>query len=251
MESQIDFENDHGERLVGTVHEPETADDRGVILGHCFTCSRHTRILKRIAYHLVEAGISALRFDFSGNGGSEGTFERSTYSRQIGEIKTAAQWFADRGISRLGLAGHSMGAAIAVLAGAEMDSVRAVCALAGRTSGLGAMGFLSAAQKEELDRTGRVTFQSRGRALALTDEFFADAGRYDIEAAIRDYPKPLMIVHGDADAVISIDEAHAAKRSNPAGVELAVIAEADHMFSQQAHQDQVSGRVVDWFQKLL
>lgn len=251
MESQIEFENDQGERLVGSIHEPETSDDRGVILGHCFTCSRHTRILKGIAHQLAEVGISALRFDFSGNGASEGTFERSTYSRQISEIKTAARWLADRGISRLGLAGHSMGAAIAVLAGAEIDSVRAVCALAGRTSGLGAINFLTAAQKEELEGTGRVTFQSRGRSLALTDEFFSDAGRYDIEATIRDYPKPLMIVHGDADAVISVDEAHAAKRANPAGVELAVIAEADHMFSNEAHQDQVSERVVDWIQRLI
>ena len=71
MEHTVHFENPQGEKLAGTLHEPATPADKGVVIGHCFTCSRHTRVLRRVAVNLSEAGFATLRFDFSGNGQSQ------------------------------------------------------------------------------------------------------------------------------------------------------------------------------------
>jgi uncharacterized protein len=91
MEEQIDFKNHQGEKLAATLHLPKKPTGCGVVLGHCFTCSRHTGILRQVAGELSRKGFFALRFDFSGNGQSEGIFEESTYSKQISEMQTAME----------------------------------------------------------------------------------------------------------------------------------------------------------------
>ncbi|RTZ95191.1 MAG: hypothetical protein DSY90_14270 [Deltaproteobacteria bacterium] len=248
MERPIHFNNEQGEKISGTLHLPGAGTDRGIVLTHCFTCSRHTGILRQLGDDLAGAGFAALRFDFSGNGQSEGEFSQSTYTKQISETKIACAMLASRGVSRVGLAGHSMGAVVALLASVKMKAARAVCTIAGRLSGMNAMRFLTGAQRNELDLAGRVAFTSRGRQLMLTHDFFSDADRFDLPTTITHLKIPLLIVHGDQDEIISVAEAYTAHGFNPDRSELAIVADADHMFSNKNHREEVSLQVVAWFE---
>jgi len=249
MEHQIQFPNHRGEKLSATIHLPDGPSRRGVILGHCFTCSRHITILRSLCHLLADQGFTVLRFDFSGNGQSEGSFVESTYSKQIAEMETAAAYLADRGVSWLGLAGHSMGAMVALLAGAKSASVKAICALAARSRVMGAAELLSPAQLQELQETGRVRFVSRGRALELSREMFTDAARYDLGRAVSALSPPLLLVHGDRDEITPVDEAYRIQRYRPEGTRLAVIPGADHMFSGDEHRRKATEAVVSWFKE--
>ena len=120
MEQPVHFYNHHGEKLTGTLHLPDRPAHRGVVFGHCFTCSRHTDIIRHICNALEGEAFMALRFDFSGNGQSQGRFDESTYSKQIQEMKIATAFIAEKGALWIGLAGHSMGAVIAILTAARM-----------------------------------------------------------------------------------------------------------------------------------
>ena len=247
MERQVEFSNAVGESIRGTLHKPELATDRGVVLGHCFTCSRHTGILRSIANHLSREGFMALRFDFSGNGQSEGVFAQSTYSKQVSEMTTGVDFLAAEGVQWVGTAGHSLGASVAVLTAARSERIRAVCAIAGRLSGMSPKHFLSRPQKDELNRSGRVQFSSRGRALELTSTFFSDAGRYNLPEIVAELRTPLLVVHGDRDEIVAVEEAYRAEKANPEGVELAVFNNADHMFGDTDVQELVAKRVAGWF----
>jgi len=248
MDEQIRFENHLGEQLAGTLHRPEGGHDgRGVVLGHCFTCSRHTGILRDLADTLSADGTIVLRFDFSGNGQSQGVFVESTYSKQVSEMKAAITRLGEEGARWIGLAGHSLGAVVSVLTAASSAEAGAVCALAGRISGLTPRHFLSADQIEELDRTGAVHFQSRGRALKLTEAFFADAGRYELPEVLADLKTPLLVVHGDADEIVPVQEAYKARDANPGIVEIDIVPGADHMFSDRKQRRQIARRVAEWF----
>ncbi len=249
MEQQVHFFNDHGEKLAGTLHLPDEPTVYGVVFGHCFTCSRNTSILRHICHQLVEENFMALRFDFSGNGQSEGNFAESTYSKQISEMQTAAAFASGKGASWIGLAGHSMGAVIAVITGAQMNSAKAVCALAGRFSGLSSTHFLSKNQHKELKETGRVLFISRGRSLVLTERLFTDGNRYNLPEIVASFHSPLLIVHGDRDEIVPVKEAYKASELNSADARLAIIPGADHMFSRPEHYRQVSTLVVEWFKE--
>jgi len=249
MEQQIQFPNHRGEKLSATIHLPDGPSRRGVILGHCFTCSRHTTILRSVCHALADQGFTVLRFDFSGNGQSEGSFVESTYSKQIAEMEAAAACLAGRGISWLGLAGHSMGAMVALLAAAEIRSVRAICALAARSRVMGAAELLSPAQLQELQETGRVRFVSRGRALELSREMFSDAARHDLGRAVASLVQPLLLVHGAKDEITPVEEAYRIQRYRPEGTRLALVPGADHMFSGDEHRQLATELVVSWFKE--
>ena len=250
MDEQIRFENHLGETLIGTLHRPDAGKaDHGVVLGHCFTCSRHTGILRELAGALNRAGFLALRFDFSGNGQSQGAFVESTYSKQIEEMGIAVERLRSEGANWIGLAGHSLGAVVSVLTAADHSAVGAVCALAGRISGLTPMHFLSTRQKAELEKTGKVRFESRGRSLKLSKEFFADAGRFELPRIIGGLKIPLLVVHGDADEIIPVEEAYKARDANPDAVTLEIVQGADHMFSDRSQREKIAQQVAQWFSR--
>lgn len=247
MESPIQFDNHMGETLSGTLHQPERPPVGAVVAGHCFTCSRHTGVLRAICKELCHAGFMALRFDFSGNGQSQGQFERSTWSKQVREMDAAIELMREKGAVWIGLAGHSLGAAIALLAARKNPVVSAVCRVAGRVSTTRPRHFLTAEQQNALERIGRVEFSSRGRQLTLERDFFDDAQRHDLEAATRSLEVPVLVVHGDRDEIIPVSEAHLAKTINPGMVELIVVPGGDHMFAQPDQQRQVARTVTGWF----
>jgi putative redox protein len=247
MEQQIQFDNYLGETLAGTLHQPERPPVGAVIAGHCFTCSRHTGVLRRICSALDEAGFMALRFDFSGNGQSQGYFEQSTWSKQVLEMEAAIALMEKKGAPWIGLAGHSLGAAIALLTARRIKSVSAVCRVAGRVSATRPMHFLTPPQQQTLEQTGHVGFNSRERQLTLSRDFFDDANRHDLTDATRSLTIPMLVVHGDRDEIIPVSEAHLAKAANPGLVELSIVAGGDHMLARPDHQRQVARLVTDWF----
>jgi len=249
VEEQVQFKNHLGETLAGTLHLPQQSPTRGVVLGHCFTCTRHTGILRRLAGDLADAGFIALRFDFSGNGQSGGDFSRSNYSKQVLEMQTAADLVAARGAEWIGMAGHSLGGLISFLSASQSETARAVCAIGSRISSMRATHFLNPTQREILDKTGEVSFTSRGRFLKITEEFFADAEGFDLPALLASFNKPLMMIHGDQDEIIPVAEAHRAREASGGRVQLEIISGADHMFSTEQHSSEASRLATNWFEE--
>ncbi len=76
-------------------------------------------------------------------------------------MKLANQELKHYGVENIGLAGHSMEAAISILTTSETPEVSAVCALAGRFSELDVSGLLGETKIEELRQTGQIHFTSR------------------------------------------------------------------------------------------
>jgi pimeloyl-ACP methyl ester carboxylesterase len=196
---------------------------------------------------LDEAGFMALRFDFSGNGQSQGRFEQSTWSKQVLEMEAAIALMAENGAPWIGLAGHSLGAAIALLAARRIKTVSALCRVAGRVSATRPMHFLTPVAAADAGADRPCGFNSRQRQLTLSKDFFDDADRHDLTDATRSLTIPMLVVHGDRDEIIPVAEAHLAKAANPRMVELAIVAGGDHMLAQPDHQRQVARMVTDWF----
>ncbi len=247
MEEQFQFKNHLGETLAGTLHLPQHSATRGVVLGHCFTCTRHTAVLRRLAGDLAAAGFIALRFDFSGNGQSEGDFSQSNYSKQMAEMQAAAGQVAARGAEWIGMAGHSLGGLIAFLSASQAETARAVCAVGSRISSMRATHFLSPTQREILEKNGEVSFTSRGRFLKITEAFFADAHGFDLPRLLASFDKPLMMIHGDRDEIIPVAEVYRAQEASGGRVQLKIVAGADHMFSSEAHRSEASRLATEWF----
>ncbi len=250
METDIHFLNHLGERLFGTHHRPDAPSEYGVVLGHCFTCTRHTGILREAGARLTAAGFHVLRFDFSGNGQSEGVFIETSYTKYITEMEVAANFLKTYGVKWLGFAGHSMGAAISVLASSRLSGIQAVCAIAGRLTGMDPTRIFSLDQKRQFQETGRLEFVSRGRNLELDSRFLNDMLSHDMLAAVASLSIPLLIVQGTRDDIVPSDQALKAHSVNPDHSELLIIPGADHFFSQTEHREFAAQKIADWFSQL-
>jgi alpha/beta superfamily hydrolase len=150
----VRFTNHMNEKLSGTLHRPINDDVQangfGFILGHCFTCSRHTRILIDLSNALTDLGFCVLRFDFSGNGQSEGSFEDSTYTKQIDEMISAAAYMKKNEADHVLIGGHSMGGMVSLFTAARQKDIAGVISLAVGSAPLHPDRLLTDIQKAHL-----------------------------------------------------------------------------------------------------
>jgi pimeloyl-ACP methyl ester carboxylesterase len=242
----VHFKNSIGETLSGTLHRPADATGYGFVLGHCFTCSQHTRILIDLSNTLTGLGISVLRFDFSGNGKSEGLFEKSTYTKQVEEMGVAVDFMKKNGADQVLIGGHSMGGMVSIFTAAKRNDIMGVIVLAVGASPLHPERLLTDIQKNRLFDNGNVVFSSRGRDLVLAQDFFDDADAYDVREMISRITCPALVVLAADDTVTDPIPAKSIFSSANENVDLFEVNGADHMFGLAEHRQVVMARVTQW-----
>ena len=121
--------------LEGTLHLPaEEGRFPGVVICHPhpqYGGDMYNAIVASLAQSLCHAGIAALRFNFRGVDMSEGSFDGG-----VGEIEDAVEALSFLSLSdnvdasRVGIAGYSFGAAVALAAAWRSDTAQAVASIA-------------------------------------------------------------------------------------------------------------------------
>ncbi|HEU4394812.1 MAG TPA: alpha/beta fold hydrolase [Planctomycetota bacterium] len=205
-----------------------------------------------LASRLAEEGIATATFNLSGSGitDREGTFgepERfrgNTYGRELEDLARVVDWIVSRRLARggadpigdpprIGLIGHSRGGAIAILHAAQDARIRCLTTLAAPSRiGVWPEHYFEAWRRGEPARTH--DFRTRSE-LPLGPEIYRDLGRnrdrYDVLQAVERLKCPLLILQGDRDRSVSIDEAREiASHAAAASTELHVIEGAGHSF---------------------
>lgn len=128
---RVSFRTEDGVTIAATWYEPSFRPAPAVILVHMLGRSR--RDWDSLASRLAESGIGALAIDLRGHGdsvyfaGAEGD-----YSSMVNDVTAARRYLAGRPDvlpSRIGIAGASIGANLAVLAAAADTAVASVALL--------------------------------------------------------------------------------------------------------------------------
>ncbi|GIL69132.1 hypothetical protein Vretimale_17211 [Volvox reticuliferus] len=89
----LSFSNAHGERLAAKFVDAGSQDI--VILCHGYATSKDGFLFPQLAVELASRGRSSLRFDFAGNGESEGAFSFGNYFREVGDLRAAVMFVRD------------------------------------------------------------------------------------------------------------------------------------------------------------
>ena len=76
-----------------------------------------------------------------------------------------------------------------------------------------------------------------------------DMQTYNLPDAVASLDVPLLIVHGDQDAMVPVEQAVKAHDSRPDS-DLLIIPEADHFFSQTEHRDLAARKIAEWFTQI-
>ncbi|KAG8367230.1 hypothetical protein BUALT_Bualt16G0051000 [Buddleja alternifolia] len=129
MQQKIKIEKKDGEILVGMLHE--TGSDGIVIMCHGFLCTKDQPIIVNLAVALENAGISVFRFDFTGNGESDGSFQFSNYYKEVEDIRAVTEYFGVLNRKIIAILGHSKGASIVLLYASKYHDVDAVINVSG------------------------------------------------------------------------------------------------------------------------
>ncbi|HEX2203529.1 MAG TPA: alpha/beta fold hydrolase [Longimicrobium sp.] len=238
---------DGGPPVRGDVRVAEGAKPRSaVVVVHGFKGFRTWGTWPVLARALALRGHAAVTFDFSRNGvGADGAdfsaldlFRENTHSRNVDEIRMVLDAVEGGGLlkkrpRRVGLLGHSRGGGEAVLAAAEDSRVDALVTWAA----IADIPSRWTAEQVEAWRRGEDVLVENARTkqqMPMGPGYWRDAeenrARLDIGAAAARVTVPWLIVHGDADTSVPVDDARALYAAAGKNAELLVIEGADHTF---------------------
>lgn len=232
--------NRDGERLDVTFHG---GIKMGVvvILGHGVTANKDRPLILAIADGLAERGWPCIRFTFSGNGESEGRFEDSTITKEVGDLKSILKTVPQE--RRVAYIGHSMGAAVGVKVAAEDMAIQSLVSLAGMvdTRGFaerefGAVPPDEGCMWEEPDCPLSSTFMND---LKQVGNVISEAAK--VQA-------PWLFIHGSDDDVVPIKDSRDAFSAASCEKELIEIPQADHMFGKE-HYPRIIDAIDSWLRK--
>lgn len=118
------FLNRDGRRLFGVLHGAiaGSAAERAVVVCSPLFDEKlwSHRVLVNLARHLAQLGIPVLRFDYFGDGESEGLFENASVSTRVRDIEDAVEFCRrETGTRQVFLLGLGYGASLALRASAE------------------------------------------------------------------------------------------------------------------------------------
>ena len=123
MDDAVTFKDDKGRRVSALLSRPSRPGAAAVVLCHGFLSSKNSTTNKTLTRMLNEAGLAAFRFDFFGQGDSEGLLEDITVSVAIGQADAAVTFVRSQGYDRIGLMGSSFGGLVAILTTAKRQDI--------------------------------------------------------------------------------------------------------------------------------
>lgn len=120
----------NGSRIFAILHSPEQRAGGESGKGYIFCAPlgeeqvRTRRIFTTFARELARRGSWVLRFDYRGEGDSDGHFEDASLETRVEDVRAAISELRRRaGVERVGLLGLRLGGTLALLAGAERGEV--------------------------------------------------------------------------------------------------------------------------------
>uniref|UniRef100_A0A5B7APH9 Serine aminopeptidase S33 domain-containing protein n=1 Tax=Davidia involucrata TaxID=16924 RepID=A0A5B7APH9_DAVIN len=233
QQEKIIIPNRNGENLVGILHE--TGSTEIVILCHGFRSSKENNTMVNLAVALQNEGISAFRFDFAGNGESEGSFQFGNYWGEAEDLHAVIKHFsgANRVISAI--LGHSKGGSVVLLYASKYHDTCAVVNVSGRyklergIDNILGKDFLERIKKDGFidvkNREGQVNFH-------VTEESLMDRLNTNMHEAclLIDKTCRVLTVHGSADEVIPVEDALEFSKIIP-NHKLHIVEGADHGYT--------------------
>ena len=223
-----------GQRISGILHLPGAKNSPCVVASHGLLSSKNSEKYIALGEQLSWQGMGMLRFDFRGIGESEGRIEDDTVGRRILDLGSAVAFVRSRlgAETRIGLLGSSLGGYVSLFKASMDRGVRAAVVWATPFH----LDDLAESKKEEHPLPG--------------EAFFKDLPKHRLLPLL---PKVehCMVIHGDQDETVPVDQAWEIFHSLGAPKEIHVIEGADHRLTEPTHRQRAIDLTLDWFRGYL
>jgi pimeloyl-ACP methyl ester carboxylesterase len=248
--AQIDLPG--GEHLAGTYHTATTNPAFAVVWVHGFGSHRGGEKSEALQQECARCGWAFAAFDFRGHGDSSGTMHELSASRLVEDLAAVRRWLTERGHTRLGLVGSSMGGfAAAWFTRLNPDSVAGCCFIA---PGFGFLDRrwdeLTAEERTEWERTGRRRLTNEWVDVELGFQLVAERDRFRPVQLVAGWCTPSLLFHGLADEVVPhTDSLFFIRHVGYPQVELRLLKDGDHRLT--AYKSAITAAVGTFFAELL
>ena len=241
---RVTFTNSREDKLAGVLHVPLKKTSSIIIMAHGFTGDKDEwgRFVKA-AQAFCDAGFAVLRFDFSGSGESGST--PITIKQQVDDLKSAVRFVKAKGYSRLALLGLSLGGLCSVRAyGADIETL----VLWAPVTKPRIRYYLN--KKEQIIKNGFIFVKTRaGKELKIDPVFVKESESVDQIRILSRIQCPILIIHGDQDDTIPLEDSKSAMNYLPKGSKLEIIKGANHVMEPLL--DKAIELSLEWFKNYL
>jgi len=242
-EENISFTNPRGAVLQGVLHHPTEKNPRGaVILSHGMESNKDSDKLVFLGQSLAHRGHLVLRFDFAA-AGSAGNFEQITYSGEVADLQSAFSFIGTRHRGKIGLLGSSMGGTVTLLFAARQQDIATIVTLAAPVHPERFIDrLLTPVEVRHWRATGYTFYHGRRLNAGLLE----DLQEIDVPEAARRITCPVLILHGDRDDVVPVEEAHELHGYLSGPKKLSILEGGDHRLSDAALMKRALTEAIDW-----
>ena len=231
--------NSQGETLDYTFHDPGNQSQDILIIGHGVTGNKDRPFVVALAEAVSSEGMAVLRFSFTGNGTSGGDFRDCTISKEVEDLKAVVTAAVNNGY-RVTYAGHSMGGAVGVLAASSDERIRHLISLAGMVN---TKDFYDREFGEEKPDDGCMWEEPSCPLSSTYKNDMYSIG--SVAAKASEVKVPWLLIHGDADDVVPIDDSREIFALANEPKKIIEIPGANHVFSE-AGLEPMSEAVINW-----
>lgn len=243
--STCTFTNDGGHELAARLEHPQGPAVGAAIFAHCFTCSKDLRVERQLITALTEQGFAVLSFDFAGLGRSEGAFVDSTFTANVGDLRSAAAYLAEAVTPPTLLVGHSLGGAAVLSVAPDLPSVRAVATIGAPADPAHVRNLLEG-DLDAIARDGSAPVTIGGRRITVGREFVEDLERHQPAARSGDFRGATLIMHSPIDELVGIDNAETIYEATRHPKSFISLDDADHLLTDPADAQYVAAVIAAW-----
>ena len=245
------FKGSGGNQLSALLDLPADGHPEAFALfAHCFTCTKNLKSINHISRALTRERVAVLRFDFTGLGESEGDFADTNFSTNIADLVAAADFLESEYEAPKILIGHSLGGAAVLQAAGKIRSSKAVAVIGAPADPAHVMRHFREHQ-EAIALDGEAEIAIEGRPFRIKKQFLDDLGAVEMEKAVRNLKKALLIFHSPVDDTVGIDNAAKIFQYARHPKSFISLDQADHLLMNASDARYVGAMIASWVRKYL
>ena len=236
--------------LIDVFYEESSAKKPILIFCHGYKGFKDWGSWNLMAKTFAKIGFCFIKFNFSHNGGTAKqpidfpdleAFGNNNFTKELDDLDTVISWVhnnysSNKGIdiTNISLLGHSRGGGIVSIKAEEDSRIKNIITLASVSNYK--IRFFSGKDLEEWQRKG-VVFVKNGRTkqdmphyFQFYEDFIQNEKRLTIKRAVTNIKIPYLIIHGNQDPTVLVEEAKILHKWNPEST-LKIIEGANHVFN--------------------